>query len=179
MQIREARLPDAAGICRVHLSAFDAKEASFVAGLADRLLRDPLTPATLNLIAEIETDSRLVGHVAFSPVWKKGQKDLAGYILAPLAVSPDQHRVGIGKALVQAGLAAMRNQAVPMVFVYGDPEYYGRFGFAAPLAAPFFAPFPLKYPSGWQAVALSGKENEGSAPAELECVPALNQAELW
>jgi putative acetyltransferase len=52
-----------------------------------------------------------------------------GLALAPLAVSPDFQRRGIGTALARAGLDACRKQGVPFVFVLGNPAYYSRFGF--------------------------------------------------
>jgi predicted N-acetyltransferase YhbS len=51
--------------------------------------------------------------------------------LAPLTVVPAFQRLGIGSALVSAGLENCRSQREPRVFVYGDPVYYARFGFAA------------------------------------------------
>ena len=44
---------------------------------------------------------------------------------------------------------------VNVVFVYGDPKYYGKFGFSAEVASAYSPPYELQYPFGWQAVALN------------------------
>ena len=51
--------------------------------------------------------------------------------LSPLSVLPGRQRRGIGADLVRAGLQAMRERDVPVVFLEGDPAYYGRLGFTA------------------------------------------------
>jgi putative acetyltransferase len=44
-------------------------------------------------------------------------------------VSPPLQRQGIGGALIRDGLARLKDRAERLVFVLGDPAYYGRFGF--------------------------------------------------
>jgi predicted N-acetyltransferase YhbS len=51
-------------------------------------------------------------------------------LVGPVAVAPERQSEGHGKRLMQAMLAAVRPDDPPMVMI-GDPEYYGRFGFAA------------------------------------------------
>lgn len=80
----------------------------------------------------------IVGHIVFcrlQVVWTDGAKDALG--LAPLAVAPDFQRQGIGAALVNAGLERARKAGESIVFVLGDPAYYGRFGFSAEAAQGF------------------------------------------
>jgi putative acetyltransferase len=57
--------------------------------------------------------------------------------LAPLAVAASLRRCGVGSALVRNGLAILAARGERLVFVLGDPAYYGRFGFEATAAAPF------------------------------------------
>ncbi|BCL75209.1 N-acetyltransferase [Jeongeupia sp. HS-3] len=94
------------------------------AGLVDAL--NDAGRVSLALIAE--ADGLVVGHLLFSPVSVAG---VAGEVvgLAPLAVAADWRRQGIGKALVEAGLAALKARGAAAVVVLGDPAYYGRFGF--------------------------------------------------
>jgi putative acetyltransferase len=49
--------------------------------------------------------------------------------LAPLSVTPEHQRTGIGSQLVQAGLAAAFAAGIRFVVVLGHPGYYPRFGF--------------------------------------------------
>ena len=173
IQIRNARSSDSDQIRQIHLDAFGEDEGESVATLACDLLKQPSTPETLNLVAEIEGD--LAGHVAFSPVWFAETDDLAGYTLAPLAVAPGNQKSGVGKALVEEGLRQMEEQNVGAVLVYGDPAYYERFGFRSEPAEAFLPPFPLKYPFGW----LARVENSKPDPSKIRCVEPLNKPELW
>ncbi len=127
-------------------------------------------------MAEDEDD--VVGHVAFSPVGLTSDARFTGYLLAPLAVRPDCQARGLGTALVREGMRRVGGPGVDVLFVYGDPGYYGRFGFSAAAADGFEAPFPLTYDFGWQACHLQSRD---AAPARgrITCVAPLNQASLW
>mgnify|MGYP001817828606 CR=1 FL=1 len=160
----------------VLLAAFPGGEGESVAKLAIELLKDESTPPTLSLVAE--TESAVVGYVAFSPVSFGPDERAQGYILAPLGVAPGHQKHRIGSRLVESGKQQLTKMGAAILFVYGDPGYYGRFGFTAEAAAPYIPPYPLQYPFGWQAVVL----NDGSArssPARIACVPALCDPELW
>ena len=75
-------------------------------------------------------DSRVVGHIFFSPVFASGEKDTVhGMGLAPMAVLPERQRQGIGSLLARAGIEAIRERKCPFVIVLGHPDYYPRFGF--------------------------------------------------
>ena len=83
---------------------------------------------SISLVAEI--DDVLVGHVALSPVnISDGSAHWFG--LGPISVLPARQRGGIGSALMQAALAALRQQSAQGCVLLGDPSYYGRFGFRA------------------------------------------------
>lgn len=80
----------------------------------------------LSLVAE---DARgLAGHVAFSPVHIDGA-DHGWLGLGPLSVRPAAQRRGIGTALVEAAVDALRRRGTAGCVVLGDPAYYARFGF--------------------------------------------------
>lgn len=115
-----------------------------------------------------------IGHVAFSHGQVAGQKVA---LLGPLAVDPDQQKSGLGTALVQAGLARLRDQGVVMVLVLGDPAYYGRFGFRAdPHVTPPY-PLPAEYAPAWQSLSLS---DQPMPQGQLEQLPdPWMQPALW
>lgn len=83
---------------------------------------------TLSLVA-VE-DGKIVGHVAFSPVTING-KDEGWYGLGPVSVWPDRQSKGIGQALIREGLSELKRLGAGGCVVLGDPNYYGRFGFAS------------------------------------------------
>ena len=175
MQLREAGLKDAEDIKQIHLQAFDSSEAELVADLAVKLLRDKSADQIISLVA---TDGgEIIGHVAFSPVFLQGSDELFGYILAPLAVLPDQQNKSVGSALVSYGLDMLSSSGAHMIFVYGDPGYYSRFGFNTDLARAFSPPYTLQYPQGWHALRTSAADI--AKGGTLRCVEPLNHAELW
>lgn len=151
--IRPATSCDREAIHEVHLRAFPDSENELVAALAIKLLTEPTEPATINLAAEV--GDRIIGHVAFSPVRADHDEGWLGYILAPLGVLPGEQGSGAGSQLVAHGLEQLRDADVDAIFVYGDPAYYGRFGFSREDAARFEVPYPLEFPHGWQAIVLS------------------------
>jgi putative acetyltransferase len=111
-------------------------------------------------------------------VRQKGLQKRIGYILAPLAVAPAWQKRGIGSALVKGGLSRFELQEDGIVFVYGDPGYYQRFGFSRELAENFLPPYPPRYPSGWQALKLDARKLP-DAPVSIECVGALCLPMIW
>ncbi len=81
---------------------------------------------TLSLVAEL--DGQVVGHIAFSPVvLSDGTPDWYG--LGPLSVLPEYQRQGIGKALVEEGLARLKGMGAHGCCLVGHPDYYRKFGF--------------------------------------------------
>ena len=75
---------------------------------------------TVALVAEV--DGKVVGHIAFSPVWIDGM-DCKWFALGPVAVLPDFQRQGIGKSLVEEGLQAIRSLGAQGCVLVGDPAY--------------------------------------------------------
>ena len=132
MDLREELPGDRESVRNIHLRAFGdngpADHGLVVASLVDSL-RETITPANgLSLVAEHE--GQIVGHVMFTRSLLDAPRRLAEVqVLSPLAVMPEHQKHGIGSALVRRGLEALAEQAVPLVFLEGDPGYYSRFGF--------------------------------------------------
>lgn len=97
-------------------------------------------PGVVSLVA-VEA-GEVIGHVMVSPVGVGAASSAPG--LAPLAVHPGRQGRGVGAALVRAALEACRRRSDPVVFVVGDPAYYGRFGFrdASPHGLRYHEPLP-------------------------------------
>jgi putative acetyltransferase len=83
----------------------------------------------------------LVGHVLFSRLTAVESMGLKAVALGPLGVLESYRRKGVGAALVSEGIEILRSQGTDVVFVLGDPAYYGRFGFSAELARNFETPY--------------------------------------
>ena len=126
MILREETIADFDAITEVTIAAFKNLPVSnqteqFIIGA----LRDA-DVLTISLVAEI--DSRVVGHIAFSPVIiSDGTKDWYG--LGPISVLPEYQKQGIGKSLVKEGLSLLKELCGQGCALVGDPNYYKRFGF--------------------------------------------------
>jgi len=122
MQIRTEIEGDQAAIRALNEAAFEGSaEADLVDGL-----RQNAAPI-ISLVAEDE--GSVVGHIFFSPVTHSDDAELQLMGLAPMAVTPDLQRTGIGSALIEAGLEQCRSLGCAGVVVLGHPNYYPRFGF--------------------------------------------------
>jgi putative acetyltransferase len=176
MHIRIAAQLDRDDVRNVHFSAFPEGEREVISKLAVSLLSEETTPPTLSWVAEAE--AAVVGHVAFSPVTIGCNTDFQGYILAPLAVRPDYQQRCVGSQLVESGIQRLSSMDVGILFVYGDPKYYSRFGFSVDAAERYIPPYGLEYPHGWQAIALKESRIEG-ASIEIACVKPLCDPVLW
>jgi putative acetyltransferase len=176
MQVRITTRQDADEVRGVHLSAFPEGEGKIISKLAVDLLSEETTPPTVSLLADV--DGFAVGHVAFSPVAIDSTLGFQAYILAPLAVRPNYQKRCIGSRLVESGMQRLSAMGVGILFVYGDPKYYGRFGFSVETAEGYVPAYPLQYPFGWQAVALRDHGAKRS-PARIACVASLSDPALW
>lgn len=125
-----------------------------------------------------ETEGIVVGHVAFSPVIIDSDEDSQGYILAPLGVKPDHQKRRIGSTLIESGKQRLSAMGVDILFVYGDPEYYSRFGFSVDAAECYIPPYRLEYPFGWQAMVFGGRSSRKSS-VKIACVGSLCDPRLW
>jgi predicted N-acetyltransferase YhbS len=124
--IRPERAEDAAAISVLTEKAFrdhphsDHTEA--------RIIEDLRQAGALSLSLVAEAENKVVGHIAFSPV-QVSDGTQGWYGLGPMAVLPAHQGQGIGRALVEAGLASLRELDAAGCVVLGEPRYYGRFGF--------------------------------------------------
>ena len=149
VSIRHSQPEDLPGIEQVYADAFPDEDLIPV-------VRELIDLGEMSLVAE--KDGMIVGHVLFSNCEVGGQKVS---VLAPLCAAPALHKQGIGTALVQDGFARLKMDGIAWVYVLGDPNYYGRFGFKAEndVAPPYPLPKEWQDLGAWQSVLL------GDAPA--------------
>ncbi len=162
-------------ILAVERAAFETSEE---AELTENLLADPSAKPDLSLLAyDGETP---VGHILFTHAALEHRQGLKISLLAPLAVIPSHQKVGIGSALVNAGLHNLKQSGIDMVFVLGYPEYYPRFGFEPAHRYGFTAPYPVpeEFPDAWMVLSL-GKAITGQFNTHLKCADSLNRPEYW
>ena len=174
VQIRECVASENDAIRIVYLSAFGESEGKTVSQLALKLIEDKNAQPTLSLVAE--QNNEIVGNIVFSPVIIEGSKGVSAYILAPLAVTTEFQRKGIGTELICQGIEALRNRDADVVLVYGDPSYYVRTGFKT--GHSFEAPYKLKFPEAWMAQELV-KGILTKTQGVVRCALPLNSPELW
>ena len=78
------------------------------------------------------------------------------------------------------GLARLATGGVALVFVLGDPAYYGRFGFAPALPHHLVPPYelPAAHREAWmvRATCASALRDNGGT---LRCADALMRPDLW
>jgi putative acetyltransferase len=72
----------------------------------------------------------VVGHVGLSHGWLDARRELVDvWVLSPLSVVPHQQGTGLGTLLVAAAVETARGSGTPLLFLEGDPGYYGPRGF--------------------------------------------------
>jgi len=125
--IRSETSADERTIAEVTLAAF---KTLAISNQTEPFIIEALRAAgalAVSLVAE--TEGRVVGHVAFSPVTiSDGSPDWYG--LGPVSVLPEYQRRGIGKALIEKGLARLRELGARGCCLVGDPGYYVPLGFS-------------------------------------------------
>lgn len=109
---------------------------------------------SLSLVAE--QGGLIIGHIGFSPVLIDGE-DFGWFGLAPVSVSPNLQRRGVGSALVKQGLQALTDRGAQGCVVLGDPAYYGRFNFTSKHALRYGG-VPAEY---FQSLVLTGEPVAG------------------
>lgn len=126
LAIRPETAKDAGDIAKVIALAFagdprsDGREAEIVHRLRDD------SALTVSLVAGI--DNIVAGHIAFSKVGVNGQF-CDWYGLAPVSVLPQYQHQGVGSALVNEGLARLKQMGAKGCVLLGEPGYYSKFGF--------------------------------------------------
>jgi putative acetyltransferase len=137
--VRPETPADAGAIGEINRAAFGV---SVEADLVDRLRADG--DLLVSLLAE--DGGRIVGHCGFSRLTVHNMGQVARAVsLGPVAVLPDKQRSGIGQLMIRDGIARLKRAHETLIFVFGDPDYYSRFGFDAGAATAFRTPYDGPY----------------------------------
>ena len=175
MNIRISNLNDVTEIGNIHLSAFGESEGETIVELTNNFFRESNDYQYFSYVATEANE--LFGHIVFSEI-KILDENIKAFILAPLAVKPVRQKMKVGSTLIKHGIENLRLKGTEIVFVYGDPAYYSKFGFLSKQSHLFIPPYKLQYPFGWQYLQL-GKYPLPSSPVCLTCAPALRNPALW
>ena len=176
MNIRFAQETDLESILKVIETAFSDEENKVIMNLVQGLHQETTSPSIKSLV--VEDENQILGYVSYSPIFLKSNSSISGYILAPLAVSPEHQKQGIGSNLIKSGIDILTNDGAGVLLVYGDPNYYGRFGFNEEIGRMFIPPYSLDYPFGWTGMMLSGTAIPEQT-IQFDCVSSLSNPDLW
>lgn len=126
ISIRNERSTDATAVEAVIIAAF--RSATHSSGTEQAIVRALRESGQFVISLVAEEESRLVGHVAVSPVTITSGAP-GWYGLGPVSVAPEQQGKGIGTLLVTGALSRLRALGAAGCVVLGEPGYYSRFGF--------------------------------------------------
>lgn len=174
MDIRTSGPGDIKHIRVLHEKAFGPDEGKMVAQLSSNLLQDATAKPLLSLVA-VEKEE-VIGNVIFSTAYLEGHHEIDVRILAPLAVAEEHQHHGVGGKLIEYGITLLKEKAIDLIFTYGDPRYYNRFGFQA--AESITAPYELSSPEGWLALELTPGMLQ-RYQSTLKCPSSLAAQEYW
>jgi len=127
-----------------------------------------------------EEDDALIAHALFTRAWLDRDDGLPGFpllLLAPLAVVPAAQREGVGTLLVEAAITLAREVGEVAILVFGDPAYYGRFGFVDAWSRGVRTPHPAEPAWGWQILELA--PDVLGPEGVLRVAPPLDKPEMW
>ena len=136
-----------------HKAVFDVIQAAFAKVeesdhreqfLVERIRKSEVFVPELSLVAK--TDGKIVGHILLTPIRiVNGQEQFSSLALAPVSVLPAYQRMGIGRALIEAGHHFARLQGYGSIVLLGHASYYPQLGYS--LAEDFGITLPFDVPS--------------------------------
>jgi len=174
MLIREARGSETEDVLPVHRLAFAREDEAL---LVSNLLRDPTAQPVLSMVAVEQ--GRIIGHVLFTAAsLTEPEQPTNCALLAPLAVLPSHQRSGVGRALIEHGCELLSRRGVVLVFVLGDPRYYGRCGFGPAHRFGLKAPYPIEPQAAWM-VRTSSPNVLGTIEGTVRCAASLAAEQYW
>lgn len=127
--IRAEALADLEAIDEVHRDAF--KEDGRIQPLVQKLRQLNAPISTLSFVAEGQS-GELFGHVMVSHSWLDAPKRVIDIlVLSPLGVTTKAQGKGVGTALLDRAVKEAESTTAPILFLEGNPAFYGPRGFEA------------------------------------------------
>ncbi len=75
-------------------------------------------------------DGEIVGVICYSKAWlRNGDNTKEILVFGPLCVAPEWQGCGVGGLLLEETLGLAREAGYPGVVIFGEPDYYPRYGF--------------------------------------------------
>ncbi|MFH2202090.1 MAG: N-acetyltransferase [Elusimicrobiota bacterium] len=137
--IRSETAADEAVITDIIQSAFgEADQLELLFSVRANISFDPL----LSVVAE--QGGKIFGHAMyFEVVIEDGAKKHRGVHIAPIAVSPDMQKQGVGERLIRHGLQHCQSMGFELVTVMGPAAYFRRFDFVPAAPHGFTSAIPI------------------------------------
>lgn len=156
-------------------SSEGAEEGALIGSLVAKLSAD-IDDLEICCFGAVENE-QLVGAIFFTRLHFADRAPI--YMLAPVAVSTDYQKSGVGKALISHGLNELANHGALVAVTYGDPSYYGKIGFKPLSEGVLKAPLDLSMPHhGWLGLSLTGEPIQARAERP-DCVDAFRDPAYW
>ncbi len=152
MIIRQEQAADLDEVYELIKKAFETAEHSDgnEQDLAVKLRKSTAFVPELSLVAE--ENNKIVGHILFTKAKINDNTILA---LAPLSVSPENQKQGIGKALINRAHEIAKQMGYEYSIVLGSEKYYPKSGYVE--AEKFGIKAPFEVPSeNFMAINLKG-----------------------
>ncbi len=180
MTIQEAKPDDLQAIQNAARRAFGEAQGEEISELIAALTADPTAEPMHHPIALVE--DQVIGQALFTKAMVEGHEETtSARVLGPVSVDPDYQKQGVGSRLVREGLERLRGEGVQLVFVLGDPRYYGRFGFGSCRNTGLSAPhtLPESYGDAWQVLGLQPGSRVGAARGTVQVAKCFSDRKYW
>ena len=151
-----------------------ADEGRIISDLASELARQ-VSQRHASFFGLSNTDDALIAGAFTSSL--SNDRGINAKLMAPVAVHPDAQGHGLSRQLIEQIIDTESKNADVLV-TYGDPSFYGRFGFRTISTAVVKPPYEVQYPEGWLAVHYTNKSASDLA-GQYNCVEAFRDERLW
>ncbi len=155
MTIRQERPSDYEVVKNLVKSAFESAEHTDgnEHNLVEKLRGSDGFVKELSLVAE--ENGEIIGHIVFT---KAKMGEVEGLALAPLSVSPNAQKKGVGTALMKAGHDIAKGLGYDIIVVLGSEKYYPKVGYRPAAELGIKAPFDVPN-ENFMAISLSGSDD--------------------